>query len=67
MIVVLLDKPFKGKAPGTVLHFAGKAEGLGLIADGYGIEVRWDEAQQKYVPVRRVTVTVKDHSKGTAT
>ena len=60
MIVIRLEKPFKGGQPGDVVRFAAKAEALSVIAEGYGKEVRWDDLTQSYVPVRRTSVSVTD-------
>lgn len=58
-MIVQIEKPYQGCKVGDRVTF-DKAEGLRLVAEGYGREVRWDETKQEYVDVRRVSISVSD-------
>ena len=56
---VRIIKEYDGAKPGVVRVYS-RNEGLKVVAEGYGEEVRWSDRAEAYVPVRRVSVTVRD-------
>lgn len=63
-MIVLMEKEYQGCKVGTVVRFESKYEGMALVEKEYAIEVRWDEASNTYVPVKRVSITVQDGASG---